>query len=176
MKKEKFFIGNCILLFSLLLLYKVSEFILRLNDLSFLNIVKFIFATIFTILLFSILIQVVIILYYYTNRNVTATVLTSFITVGSMVFYLFGYILLYGFTDTEHIIEKNGEKMVAYVDSFLQVEVKYYDHINSFLRGNKIRIYEDYGSGGFDPFEKDEALLPINSTYYDDNWSIIKFN
>lgn len=111
----------------------------------------------------------VILLYYYTNRNVTATVLTSFITVGSMVLYLFGCILLYGFTDTEHIIEKNGEKMVAYVDSFLQVEVKYYDHINSFLRGNKIRIYEDYGNGGFDPFEKDEALLPINSIYYGDN-------
>lgn len=110
MKKEKFFIGNCILLFSLLLLYKVSEFILRLNDLSFLNIVKFIFATIFTILLFSILIQVIILLYYYTNRNVTATVLTSFITIGSMVFYLFGCILLYAFTDTEHIIEKTVKK------------------------------------------------------------------
>lgn len=59
--------------------------------------------------------------------------------------------------------------MVAYVDSFLQVEVKYYDYINPFIRGNKIRIYEDYGSGGFDPFEKDEALIPIHFTYYYDN-------
>lgn len=176
MKKEKFFIYNCILLFSLVLLYKISKYILRLNGIGFLNVVKFIFATIFTILLFSILIQVIVLMYYYTNRNITATVLISFIIGGSMVLYLFGCIISYAFTDVEHIIEKDGKKMIAYVDSFLQVEVKYYDYINSFIRGNKIRIYEDYGSGGFDPFEKDEILIPIHSTYYDDNGNLIKSN
>lgn len=35
MKKEKFFIVNCILLFSLLLLYKVSKYILGLNGIGF---------------------------------------------------------------------------------------------------------------------------------------------
>lgn len=108
-------------------------------------------------------------MYYYTNRNVTATVLISFIIGGSMVLYLFGCIISYAFTDVEHIIEKDGKKMVAYVDSFLQVEVKYYDYINSFIRGDKIRIYEDYRSGGYDPFEKDEILIPIHFTYYYDN-------
>lgn len=110
MKKEKFFIVNCILLFSLVLLYKVSKYILRLNGIGFLNVVNFTFATIFTILLFSILIQVIVLMYYYTNRNVTVTVLIGFIIGGSMVLYLFGCIISYAFTDVEHIIEKDGKR------------------------------------------------------------------
>ena len=45
----------------------------------------------------------------------------------------------------EHIITRNDKKYVAYVRSFLNVEVDYYDYINVFLVGNKIRINEYYG-------------------------------
>ena len=60
MRRKKFFIINCILLFSLVLLYKAFEYILRLNNLRFLNYINITVAAIFTILLFSILIQIII--------------------------------------------------------------------------------------------------------------------
>lgn len=47
--------------------------------------------------------------------------------------------------------------MVACVNSFLQVRVAYYDYVNCFVRGNQVRISEDYGSGGYDPFEIDKC-------------------
>ena len=76
----------------------------------------------------------------------------------------------------EHIIEKENKKMVACVNSFLQVRVAYYDYVNCFVRGNQVRISEDYGSGGYDPFEIDKMPSPQKYIYYDENGNIIKSN
>lgn len=76
----------------------------------------------------------------------------------------------------EHIIEKENKKMVACVKSFLQVRVAYYDYVNCFVRGNQVRISEDYGSGGYDPFEIDKMPSPQKYIYYDENGNIIKSN
>ena len=53
----------------------------------------------------------------------------------------------------EHVIYKDNKKYVAEVNSFLQVNVYYYDYINPFLRGNEIKIHENYGKGGYDAFD-----------------------
>jgi hypothetical protein len=74
----------------------------------------------------------------------------------------------------EHVVEKDGETMVAYVDSFLQVEVRYYDYINAIVRGNQRKIYEDYGNGGYDPFERDVMPEARRSIYYDDDGNVIE--
>ena len=65
--------------------------------------------------------------------------------------------------------------MVAYVSSFMDTCVYYYDYKNFFFVGNKIRIKEYYGSGGFDPIENKYGYeYPVlNTDYYDENGKII---
>ena len=67
----------------------------------------------------------------------------------------------------EHVVEKDGQKMVAYVNSFLHVEVNYYDYKNPFVCGNVLRIQENYGKGGYDPFERETMPVPESTKYYD---------
>ena len=77
----------------------------------------------------------------------------------------------------EHVVEKDGKKYVAYVNSFLNVDVYYYDYKNFFLMGNKIKLKEYYGKGGYDPFDDmhsdREALFYY---YYDDSGKIVNTN
>lgn len=61
--------------------------------------------------------------------------------------------------------------MVAYVDSFLQVNVYYYDYKNAFVHGG-MRAREDYGNGGYDPFDRNEMPNVKHYTYYDDDGNI----
>lgn len=74
----------------------------------------------------------------------------------------------------EHVVEKDGRMMVARVDSFLQVEVRYYNHVNSFVRGSKTLIHEDYGNGGYNPFERDDMPEVQRYIYYDERGKITK--
>ncbi len=70
----------------------------------------------------------------------------------------------------EHIVWKDGNRYVAHVSSFFEVHVSYYDYMGPFLMGNTKKIYENYGKGGYDPFDgKHDKTKPIQSYYYDDN-------
>ncbi len=64
--------------------------------------------------------------------------------------------------------------MVAYVNSFLEVNVNYYDYVNQFVRGNRLKINENYGNGGYDPFKQDEMPTVKRYIYYDDNGRVIR--
>lgn len=77
----------------------------------------------------------------------------------------------------EHIVEKNNQKYVAEVRSFLDVNVYYYDYINLFIRGNEEKIHEYYGKGGYDPFDKEHSnSIPYYYEYYDEKGNVIKTN
>ncbi|MDK0920054.1 hypothetical protein P5F52_14930 [Clostridium perfringens] len=171
--KKKFFIINCIILFFIILVYRFSEYILRLNNLTFLNSFNAILGIIFTVVLFSILIQIIIFLYYFTERSFIATTLISLIIGVCMIVYSIVGLSSYAFAGQEHFVEKDGKKMVARVNSFMKVYVEYYDYINPVIRGNKIKIEEDYGEGGYDPFEADEKITSKKITYYNDNGDVI---
>jgi len=71
---------------------------------------------------------------------------------------------------------KDGNQMVAYVNNFMEVKVEYYDYKNYFTRGTRLKIDEDYGSGGFDPFCCDKMPKVERYVYYDDNGNVIKSN
>lgn len=183
MKIKKMFIINCIILISLLLIYRLLEYILRGNNLTFTNPVIYTFASIFTVLLLSILVQIVIILFNIARKKTIklsiriisglGVFMTTFSIVIFLILGLFAFVFSY---EPEHIVEKNGKKMVACVNSFLQVNVNYYDYVNPLVRGNKLKISEDYGNGGYDPFELDETPKAKWYTYYDDNGNVIKSN
>ncbi|MBS6005733.1 MAG: hypothetical protein KIB43_02115 [Clostridium baratii] len=172
--RKKLLIINCIMLVFIILVYKFSEYILRVNNLTFLKSINTIFGVTFTVLLFSFLIQIIIFIYYFTKRSTIITTSISLIVGGGMVVYLWLGLLSYGFDGQEHFVEKDGKKMVARVNSFMKVYVEYYDYINPLVRGNKIKIEEDYGRGGYDPFESVEKITPKKITYYDDNGDAIK--
>lgn len=176
--KKKLFIINCIMLFLTIIMYKILGYILNLNNLTFLNDVNFVFACIFTILLFSILIQIIIFLHKFIYKNGAKTSTRILCRLGilfiilSIGIYIFLGFILYAFTCPEHIVEKDGKKMIASVNSFLEVRVEYYDYINPFIRGNKIRIEEDYGDGGYDPFDLKEEIRPKRITYYNNSGEV----
>ncbi|HAT4320535.1 TPA: hypothetical protein I9071_001655 [Clostridium perfringens] len=56
---------------------------------------------------------------------------------------------------------------------FLEVRVEYYDYINPFIRGNKIRIEYDYGDGGYDQFNSRVEIRPKRITYYNNSGEVI---
>ena len=88
------------------------------------------------------------------------------------IIYFFG---AFGYTP-EHVVEKDGQKFVAYVNGFNRTYVNYYDYKNIFVVGNQKRIEEYYGKGGFDPIENQYGYEynVENTTYYDENGKIIK--
>lgn len=89
---------------------------------------------------------------------------------------LYAFILGIFAYSPEHVVIKNGKKMIAYVNGFMDTYVEYYDYKNFLFVGNKIRIKEYYGNGGFDPIENKYGYnYPIISTsYYDDEGKIIR--
>lgn len=88
---------------------------------------------------------------------------------------LYTYIFCIFAYQPEHIVMRDGKKMVAYVNGFMDTYVEYYDYKNFFTVGNKIKIKEYYGDGGFDPIKNKYGYsYPVISTdYYDENSNII---
>ena len=147
MKREVIFFVEFVSLIILIIGYKLLVYVLKINNLALMNFPYFIFTGIFIVLSFLILIQIVIIIY----TSVKSKILKGTIIITSII----GSII---------------------VNSFLQVRVAYYDYVNCFVRGNQVRISEDYGSGGYDPFEIDKMPSPQKYIYYDENGNIIKSN
>ena len=63
----------------------------------------------------------------------------------------------------EHVVQRDGQKMLAVVNSFLDVNVEYHAYQNAFIMGKQTLIYEYYGSGGYDPFESEERPQPVET-------------
>ena len=66
----------------------------------------------------------------------------------------------------EHSLKKDKKQMVAYVRAFLSTRVDYYDYYNILVRGKYRLIEDDYGKGGFDPFEEEYYKHEIIETRY----------
>lgn len=79
---------------------------------------------------------------------------------GMLQFGLLGFV----FSHTpEHVVLRDGQKMLAVVNSFLDVTVEYHAYENAFLMGKQTLICEYYGSGGYDPFEREERPKPLET-------------
>lgn len=176
MKREVIFFVEFVSLIILIIGYKLLVYVLKINNLALMNFPYFIFTGIFIILSFLILIQIVIIIYTSVKSKILKGTIIITSIIGSIIFFLYSLLILAFMYNPEHIIEKENKKMVACVNSFLQVRVAYYDYVNCFVRGNQVRISEDYGSGGYDPFEIDKMPSPQKYIYYDENGNIIKSN
>ena len=172
---------KCIMLVVLIIIYEILEYILKINNLAFRNVIFYTFIVSCVILSFLILIQVIKALYITAKKKTLKLYIRIISGIGSVIVtILMISLLIYGtiifiFTHRpEHVVEKDGKKMVAYVDSFLDVRVNYYNYVNPLVRGNKLKINEDYGSGGYDPFKSDEIPTVKSQIYFDDNGKAIK--
>lgn len=132
MKKKRIFIINCIVLASLVLFYFLCKIILEYNAMTFMNIVINSFISLAIILLAFILIQVVIFSYKYIKKKyrkikkrIVGWTVISVCTISLITLLVYGSLGLFSTYKTEHIIEKDGKSMVAYVDSFMEVNVNY---------------------------------------------------
>lgn len=94
-----------------------------------------------------------------------AAVLLSIVILGyAMFFSAFSW-------QPEHVVEKYGIRMVAQVNSFLDMTVEYYPYRNILFCGAEELGYEWYGSGGTDPIAN--GYRPQRWTFYDEDGNII---
>lgn len=93
---------------------------------------------------------------------------------GALVFGLYFTVLMSFAHTPEHVVEKNGIKMVAVVNSFLDMNVEYYQYIDPFFYGENLG-YEWYGSGGNDPLEADPPLEPNRWSFYDLDGNMVDY-
>lgn len=181
MKNKNIFVINFIIFIVILLFFLVVGYLLKINKLALTNLTLYSFIVILGILLLNFAVQIVIKLYSFTkikSKGLKTRIaagagafIGSFLIAVSILAAFFIYAFSY---EPEHVVEKDGKRMVAYVNSFLQVNVYYFDYVNPFIRGSQIRISEDYGNGGYDPFEREEMPRVHRSIYYDENGHIIK--
>ena len=73
---------------------------------------------------------------------------------GIIVAIGIGFLSSVFFYSPEHVVERNGTRMVASVHSFLQEKVYYYEYKNVLFRGTEQIGWEDYGNGGGDPLQQ----------------------
>lgn len=180
MKRKKLLTVNILILFFMIAAVKITDIILDKQGLVITLLTLNIFIAVIAVLSLSIVIQLIIILYkvYKNTQNKKKKFLSVFaviIIVLSVGFAGFYSVLGYAFgVQPEHVVEKDGRKMVACVDSYLQVIVRYYDYKNLFVRGNQIRRFEDYGNGGYDPFTTPYECAVIRYSVYDENGKTVE--
>lgn len=87
------------------------------------------------------------------NRQVRGVFLIfySFLICGAIIFGIVASVFKYR---PEHVVKRNGIRMVASVHSFLQEKVYYYEYKNVLFHGAEQIGWEDYGNGGGDPLER----------------------
>lgn len=93
---------------------------------------------------------------------------------GVLVLGFYFFVLMAFAHTSEHVVEKNGIKMVASVNSFLDMNVDYYQYKNPIFYG-KCLGHEWYGSGGNDPLEAEPPLEPRSWMFYDLDGNILDY-
>lgn len=163
--------------------YMLSKGILGIKHLAFRNIVNYSAYVAMAIITLAITVQIIILLFRRVRQKEDATSIRIFSGAGiAAIVIIVAIVSLNVFIrgvfghQPEHVVERDGRILLARVDSFLQVEVRYYEHINAFVRGSGTLIYEDFGNGGYDPFTLDEMPEVQRYMYFDENGKVIDSN
>lgn len=86
---------------------------------------------------------------------VLLTLALVYISPVILLFNAFAYV-------PEHHIEKDGKQYLACVHAFLHVNVNYHKDYGFCFKGYQVEFSENYGKGGYDPFEREEMPEPIH--------------
>lgn len=66
----------------------------------------------------------------------------------------------------EYVVERDGQKYVIFVNSFLKTSVYYYDYKNFLVMGRKRQIEEYYGKAYFDPEDMEGNQEKVERVIY----------
>ena len=151
-----------------------------------LNIIFYIFNIRFRLwfIIFIIIISIlgfiigIIQLLYKASENKKTIIIFSLLYVVCMIIFIIIVMPFISFVSffcyrPEHTVILDGKKYVAVVNSFLYVDVDYYDYYGPLLMGTKVRVHGYFGEGGFDPFVNFNNVNNVEYTYYDSNEKII---
>lgn len=98
---------------------------------------------------------------------ILSCVFVVYLGIVSMVVMVFSYC-------PEHVVMYRGTKMVASVNSFVDINVTYYRYKNALFYGER-RAEEWHGSGSHDPFEYEENPTPKSWTIYDEQGNVVEW-
>lgn len=157
--------------------------ILSLNGLALRNVPTYIFYALLSAVTLFVIVLILYMLYQQAKKRensrkrrilsgmgmVLIVALTLF---SSFVLFIIGVFL----HEPEHVIEKDGKSMVASVNSYLQVEVNYFDYVNPLVYSSCRKRWEDYGNGGYDPFEREDMPDVKRYMVFDDSGILIESN
>lgn len=103
-----------------------------------------------------------------------AQIIIRIFSIAIFLLSCFGILFVMAFTyQPEHVVTRNGIKMVASVHSFLDEYVYYYQYKNAFFYGEELG-YEYYGSGGGDPLTRIPKPDPVCWMFYDFSGNVIE--
>lgn len=166
-------ISTKIILYPLVLIIAVIiiHFLLELFGLKFRG---FVYLTAWVILIFGILIKIIIVFIKQSPRvkRIIGFICGTLVTLG-LIFWklpiILFFLILLIVPNTEHVVERNGQKYIACVSSgFTHTKVYYYDYINFLVMGNKERFIEDY-KGSYDPIKREKEENYINKNNVEKN-------
>ncbi len=170
MGKIKKYIPRIILLDTIIcfLVLAILSLILYFFDLTFRQWVYIVFAILIGI---GFIIEVIQLLLKIKNKGIKigliiVFIITLLITSPTLCLCAIFYYM------PEHVVEKDGKQYVAYVNGFKKTYVYYYDYKNFLISGNKKKIEEYYGRGGFDPII-DACGGVVSVTYYDEEEKVL---
>lgn len=100
-------------------------------------------------------------------KKIFASIILAFLVLLGFTVGPFLFIILAFSYCPEHVVELEGDKYVAVVNSFLDVDVYYYDYYGPFFMGTKLRVHGDFGKGGFDPIDNPDKVKKVVYSFYD---------
>ena len=172
MDKLKKYIPRVILLDTALLaaLYAASELILRCFGLMFRQRVFWIVAALTALGLIAGTVQLLL---RIKKKAVRITLIVLFAALA-LIACNSAFLLAAFAYEQEYVVEKDGVKYTAYVYSFMDTTVRYYDYKGPLVTGKQIRIKEYYRTAVvYDPFGS-SYYANVETTYYDDGGNVVK--
>ena len=162
-------IKNIILLYvvALSVVYFFVRYILDLADLRYRQWIVMTFVLLLTFGIISGIFQLLLKIRFKWVK-VISTGLATCIVIAMLPYGVLFFALAFG---RQHVVHKDGHKLLAHVAGTLQdTWVYYYDYKNPFVHGKRLRLYEYYGSGSFDPFSsRDRGNREVKQYHwYDD--------
>lgn len=166
MKKIFEFIKSNILISTIILgsIFCIINIILNLVHLKFIHLIYMISIVLFII---GVIVGIYQLLFKIKNFKLIKVILIIIYTIILIIILPFIYIILAIRYEPIHIVEINGEKMIAQVYMTFSVEVNYYDYEIPFIINKTPRMMKSYGEGSFDPIENNREDY-LSSTYYYD--------
>lgn len=157
-----------------MILFLLSKVILHLFGLQYRQFMNYFSAI---LILIGIIASVIQMFLHSKTKDTRTCIIICSVSIFILFMILSPIILLFiAFIPSEHVVERENKKYVAYVSSFLDTRVTYYDYVNFFLLGNTKRIEEFYNNIGIDILEENvkDSYEPTSTTYYDENEKVVQ--